>query len=242
MMEMQKAGFTIAELRHSPDLQADEVAKIDTVIKMMNPTIAHLPALALEPTSELNRKVSEFAEANPVQNRKNETVIGVQLIRNTLDALSLKDLSEYERQEQLEARSYQSTLDKLEHDRLTMPDSVNTGPLKRYLWQWHTALKDSIKLELKRIDSVLEKKSTSGDALLDKDRLLYGPFLKMLSPDKLSVITILELLRLSNSGGIIEGMKSARALISIGKAIENEYNAEQMRKKSNKALVSFFLM
>ncbi|KAG0042219.1 DNA-directed RNA polymerase [Gryganskiella cystojenkinii] len=239
MMEMQKAGFTIADLRQSPDLQADEVAKIDSVIKMLYPTAAHLPALAPEPTSELNRKISEFAEVQPVQNKKNETVLGVKLIRNTLDALSMKDLSEYERQEQLEARSYQSTLDKLEHDRLTMPDHVNTAstaPLKRYLWQWHSALKDSIKLELRRIDNVLEKKSTSGDALLDKDRLLYGPFLKMLSPDKLSVITILELLRLSNSGGIVEGMKSARALISIGKAIESEYNAEQMRKKSNKAL------
>lgn len=238
MMEMQKAGFTITDLRHSPDLQVDEVAKIDSVVKMMNPTAAHLPALTPESTSEVSRKVSQFAEANPVQNSKNETVIGVKLMRNTLDALSLKDLNEYERQEQLEARSYQSTLDKLEHDRATMPDQVNTGPLKDYLWQWHTVLKDSIKLELKRVDNVLEKKSTSGDALMDKDRLLYGPFLKMLSPDKLSVITILELLRLSNSGGIVEGMKSARALISIGKAIESEYNAEQMRKKSNKALVS----
>jgi DNA-directed RNA polymerase len=67
--------------------------------------------------------------------------------------------------------------------------------------------------------------------------MLYGPFLKLLSPDKMSIITILELLRLNNSGGIIEGMKSARALIGIGKAIESEYNAEQMTKKSNKALV-----
>lgn len=238
VMEMQKAGFTIEELRQCPDLQAEDVAKIDSVVSMMTPAAARLPALSPVPSPGSERKVSEFAEVNPVQNSKKETVMGVKLMRDALDALSMKDLSEYERQLQLEERSYQSALDKMEHDRTTMPEQVNTRPLKTYLWRWHQALKASIKMELKRVDSVLEKRSTSNDALLDKDRLIYGPFLKMLSPDKLSVITILELLRLSNSGGIVEGMKSARALISIGKAIESEYNAEQMTKKSNRKLVS----
>lgn len=238
MMEMQKAGFTIDELRQCPDLQADDVAKIDSVVSMMNPAAARLAALIPEVTPESQRTVSEFAEVNPVQNSKKETVIGVKLMRDTLDVLSMKDLSQYERQLQLEERSYQSALDKLEHDRSSIPNQLDVRPLKTYLWQWHQALKASIRVELKRIENVLQKKSTSADALLDKDRLLYGPFLKMLSPDKLSVITILELLRLSNSGGIIEGMKSARALIGIGKAVESEYNAEQMTKKSNRALVS----
>ncbi|KAF9955200.1 DNA-directed RNA polymerase [Modicella reniformis] len=100
----------------------------------------------------------------------------------------------------------------------------------------HQELKAGIKAEIRRIDAVLERKSISEDVEMDKERILYGPFLKLLSVDKLAIITILELLRLNNSGGVIEGMKSARALISIGKAVESEYNAEQMSKKSNKAL------
>ena len=45
-----------------------------------------------------------------------------------------------------------------------------------------------------------------------------GPFVSLVSPDKLPLITILELMRLQGSGGISEGVKTARALLTIGKA------------------------
>ncbi|KAG0203558.1 DNA-directed RNA polymerase [Mortierella sp. GBA30] len=235
MLEMQKAGYTVDDLRRCPDLPTEDLAKVETVIQMLQPSSTRLaPLMADLPASNLTP--SQYAEAIPVKNFNNETVMGVKLMRSTLDALALKDLSAYDRQLKLEERSYEAAMEKLEFDRTTMPDQVNVKPLKAYLWQWHQALKASIKLELKRVDAVLERRSMSDDAVLDKDRMVYGPFLKLLSPDKLSVITILELLRMNNSGGIIEGMKSARALIGIGKAIESEYNAEQMTKKSNKAL------
>ncbi|KAF9929743.1 DNA-directed RNA polymerase [Linnemannia zychae] len=234
MMEMQKAGFTTDELRNCPNLHGDDLEKIDVIIRMLQPEQAKLAPFKddrLIPT-----KTSTFAEVKPVTNSKNEPVIGVTLMRNTLDALNMSNLDLYERQLKLEEKSYESALDKLEHDRSNMPDQVNVKPLKGYLWKWHQALLASIKLELKRVDAVLEKRAASDDATMDRDRMLYGPFLKLLSPEKMSIITILELLRLNGSGGIIEGMKSARALIGIGKAIESEYNAEQMTKKSNKAL------
>ncbi|KAF9951524.1 DNA-directed RNA polymerase [Mortierella alpina] len=235
MLEMQKAGYTVDDLRKCPDLHTEDLHKVEAVIQMLHPSSARLEPLMVDRATS-TPSPSPYVEVNPVKNSNNETVIGVQLMRTTLDALALKDLSAYDRQLKLEERSYESALEKMEHDRTTMPDQVNTKPLKDYLWHWHQALKASIKLELKRVDAVLERRSMSDDAVLDKDRLVYGPFLKLLSPDKLSVITIMELLRMNNSGGIIEGMKSARALIGIGKAIESEYNAEQMTKKSNKAL------
>ncbi|KAF9112388.1 DNA-directed RNA polymerase [Mortierella sp. AM989] len=236
MMEMQKAGYTIDNLRQCPDLHAEDVERVDQVAGMLKPASARLnPVLSRESTVS-EAPTSEYVEVNPVKNAKNETVIGVRLMRNTLDALALKDLSRFDRQMKLEERSYQEALDRMEYDRENIPDKLNVKPLKGYLWEWHQSLKAGIKAEIKRVDAVLERRSLSDDAALDKDRMLYGPFLKLLSPDKLSVITILEMLRLNNSGGIIEGMKSARALIGIGKAVESEYNAEQMTKKSNKAL------
>ncbi|KAG0359176.1 DNA-directed RNA polymerase [Gamsiella multidivaricata] len=235
LMEMQKAGFTINDLRQCPNLQAEDVERIDSVAKMLKPVSARIAPLMPE-TPVVTEVASEYAEVNPVKNSKNETVIGVKLMRNTLDALSLKELNRFDRQMKLEERSYQAAIDRMEHDKESIPEQLNVRPLSSYLWQWHQSLKEGIKAEIKRIDAVLERRSISDDAALDKDRMLYGPFLKLLSPDKLSIITILELLRLNNSGGIMEGMKSARALISIGKAVESEYNAEQMTKKSNKAL------
>lgn len=45
-------------------------------------------------------------------------------------------------------------------------------------------------------------------------------------------MTILELMRLHGTGGVTDGMKTARALITVGKAVEREYQAE-MCKKNN---------
>ncbi|KAF9909528.1 DNA-directed RNA polymerase [Lobosporangium transversale] len=236
MMEMQKAGFTLDELRQCPDLQAEDVDRINSVAGMLKPASARLKPLTPVSSVAPTTPKSEFKEAIPVQNSNNETVIGVRFMKDTLETLNLKELTPFERQMKLEERSYQSAIDRMEYERESIPEQLNVRPLRTYLWQWHQALKAGIRAEIKRVDAVLERRSLSDDAALDKDRMLYGPFLKLLSPDKLSIITILELLRLNNSGGIIEGMKSARALIGIGKAVESEYNAEQMAKKSNKAL------
>lgn len=46
----------------------------------------------------------------------------------------------------------------------------------------------------------------------------------------MSLITILELMRLQGTGGVTEGMKTARALLTVGKAIELEYKAEVLKK------------
>lgn len=59
-----------------------------------------------------------------------------------------------------------------------------------------------------------------------------GPFLSLVAPERLSLIAILEVMRLQGSGGVAEGMKTTRALVSIGKAVENEYKA-RMCKKNN---------
>jgi DNA-directed RNA polymerase, mitochondrial len=57
-----------------------------------------------------------------------------------------------------------------------------------------------------------------------------GAFLKLIKPEKLSLITIMEIMRLSGTGGIADGMKTARSLLTVGKAIENEYKAEVCKK------------
>lgn len=43
-------------------------------------------------------------------------------------------------------------------------------------------------------------------------------------------MTILELMRLHGTGGVTDGMKTARALITVGKAVEREYQAEMCKK------------
>ncbi len=64
--------------------------------------------------------------------------------------------------------------------------------------------------------------------------------MQLLSAEKLSAITILELLRQNSGGGVGEGMKTTRAVLSIGKAVENEYNSEQLKKKKNRNAVMIY--
>ena len=59
-----------------------------------------------------------------------------------------------------------------------------------------------------------------------------APFLSLIKPEKLSLITILEIMRLQGSGGVADGMKTARGLVSVGRAVELEYKA-QICKKNN---------
>jgi DNA-directed RNA polymerase, mitochondrial len=68
-----------------------------------------------------------------------------------------------------------------------------------------------------------------------KDRL--APFLSLVKPENLSLITILELMHLHGSGGIAEGMKTARALLAVGRAVEIEYKA-QICKSNNISIPS----
>lgn len=56
------------------------------------------------------------------------------------------------------------------------------------------------------------------------------PFLRLLKPDKMALITIVELLRLCGGGGVSDGMKATRAILHIGKAVENEYHAQVLKE------------
>jgi DNA-directed RNA polymerase len=53
--------------------------------------------------------------------------------------------------------------------------------------------------------------------------------MSLLPVDKLALITILEIMRMSGSGGIADGMKALRGMLAVGKAVETEYRAETIK-------------
>ncbi|KAH9986955.1 DNA/RNA polymerase [Russula vinacea] len=98
--------------------------------------------------------------------------------------------------------------------------------LQLWMWQWHQLLQTRLRDD---IASLIAEEDNYVD---DKRRHCLGPFLSLIKPEMLSLITILEVMRLQGSGGIADGMKTARGLVSVGKAVELEYKA-QMCKKNN---------
>ncbi|KAI0052454.1 DNA/RNA polymerase [Auriscalpium vulgare] len=97
--------------------------------------------------------------------------------------------------------------------------------LQQWMWEWHQKLQVRLKEDL----AVLVKDEAR---LVRADSPRLAPFMSLLTPAKLSLLVILELMRMQGTGGVSEGMKTARALLSVGKAVEAEYKAEMCRKNN----------
>lgn len=138
------------------------------------------------------------------------------------------------RQKLLEDTVYETAMDRLKHESDVFEQlGLDTGhmrqpDLRRWMWDWHTKLQERLQEEIKNIELIENKK---------EDRLQLSPYLSLVKPERLSLITIFEIMRLQGSGGVSEGMKTTRALIAVGKAVENEYKA-QICKKNNIILPS----
>lgn len=97
------------------------------------------------------------------------------------------------------------------------------------LYSWHQSMVPLIKQELVRVSEAEENPSGPSAA----DRCLYGPFLRLMSPEKVAAIAILEVIRMQNSQLNGEGTKSSYAVMAVGKVIEQEYYAQELVKRKN---------
>lgn len=142
------------------------------------------------------------------------------------------------RQKLLEESVYDVAVARLEHQADLFAElglghgGLNAPDLQKWMWDWHTKLQGRLEVEIK---SILDAEASNPNAPVKKRGVVnvpLGPFLTLVKAERLSMITILEIMRLQGSGGVSDGMKTARALISVGRAVENEYKA-QICKKNN---------
>ncbi|ORX55017.1 DNA/RNA polymerase [Hesseltinella vesiculosa] len=168
----------------------------------------------------------DVPSANPTK------AVGVKFLQEQLSALGntneVMKMDPVDLQMELERQGYEVALQRLVHEREAhreRGDTLNAmhlSPLKKVLWKWHRDMIPMIEKEIEACTQITDKR--------DPERKMYGPFLSLLPPEKLSIIAILELLKLHNSSGISDGMKTARAVIEVGKAVEAEYNATYMKR------------
>ncbi|CCG81235.1 DNA-directed RNA polymerase [Taphrina deformans PYCC 5710] len=72
-------------------------------------------------------------------------------------------------------------------------------------------------------------------ALSTRARRDYGPFLGLLKPEKMAAVAILELIRCLTTESV-DGLKTALLSVKVGKALENEYHSEVLKKKGSQEL------
>ncbi|SPO26009.1 related to RPO41 - DNA-directed RNA polymerase, mitochondrial [Ustilago trichophora] len=142
----------------------------------------------------------------------------------------------YERQKWLEHSALEAARKRLEHSAekleelgLQTTGALQSKPLQRWMWDWYNKLQETLKEDLERLDADAQSSKHDKKAMLPMEQQIL-PFLRLLPVSKLALITILELMRMSGNGGVTDGMKTTRALLSVGRAIEMEYHSDVVRK------------
>ncbi|GES80410.1 DNA/RNA polymerase [Rhizophagus clarus] len=228
--EIEECGYSFEQLIESNLLSDKETEKVlyllrtDPDSNKASKELMEKIECVIEKQKPVTKKDLNMDE--PVSTKS----FGVKLMKNALLAIKERDLDSVKRQIKLEENALQAATERWKHENERKDKFVNLhkNVLKKSMWTWHVKLVPLIQEELERC----KNKET---LLTDRERANYGPFLQLLSAEKLSAITILELLRQNGGGGIGEGMKTTRAVLSIGKAVENEYNSEQLKKKQNRS-------
>ncbi|KAI0351261.1 DNA/RNA polymerase [Trametes cingulata] len=184
--------------------------------------------------------VTEIATDEPSPTPAGDIPFNLETLRRHLGQVILarRVLSEdlVLRQRMLEQSVYNVAVERMKRqaelfDQLGLPNkSLHSADLRAWMWHWHTKLQARIEAEIKELE--VEERVIARLKRRSKDETQLSPFLRLLNPEKLSLITILELMHLHGSGGVQDGMKTARALLAVGRAVESEYKAE-MCKKNN---------
>ncbi|KIM41950.1 hypothetical protein M413DRAFT_71072 [Hebeloma cylindrosporum] len=128
------------------------------------------------------------------------------------------------RQRHLESSMYELAMEQLQfraekfkEQGLDEEMHLRNRSIQSWMWSWHKLLQVRLKEEIATVQRNGAKNPDEAEVILHLTRV---------SPEKLSLLTILEIMRLSGTGGVVAGMKTARALITVGKAVEGEYKSQ----------------
>lgn len=136
----------------------------------------------------------------------------------------------YERQRWLEHSALDAARKRLQHDTAKLEElglnssALQSKTLQAWMWEWYQKLESVLTRDLE----TLRAQAEAGD-MSSMEVQLY-PFLRLLPPSKLAMIAVLELMRMQGIGGVADGVKTTRALLQVGKAIEAEFHATIINK------------
>ncbi|KAF5352936.1 hypothetical protein D9758_007875 [Tetrapyrgos nigripes] len=197
-------------------------------------------ALAGVPEARAVLKEVKPDPANPNSSPTYEVPFNLENLRRHLTRVSFarRILPEdiVSRQKLLEESVYDVAVARLQHENKVFEDlglgqdeKLRNPDLRRYMWEWHCKLQVKLKDVVKSL-TTLDQEEPMRRRNKNYANMTLSPYLSLVNPSRLSLITILEIMRLSGSGGVSEGMKTTRALIQVGKAVEMEYKAQMCRK------------
>ena len=129
----------------------------------------------------------------------------------------------YVREERLEEDAVEAAMHRWREEhllvqKLGVSSALQSRPLNALMWQWQMLLVPVIKEELKAIREALEQNKPHS---LDP-RLQYGPFMEILTADRLAATAIVSLLQILTQSGAGRPDRLARAASHVGHQLESE--------------------
>ncbi|KAJ1921416.1 DNA-directed RNA polymerase [Mycoemilia scoparia] len=195
--------------------------------------------LGQETQEKSDTKISPSGKVLPEVRSTN--VLGIKLLKQMLNPLQEDELDAYEKQIRLEEEAYDAALERLKSVNEARQDpllSSDTGAIRSYMSEWLPKLTALIEEEVNLC------KTSPGT---DRERHYYGPFLKLVSPEKLAIIVLSDTFRLHSqsfkeflvsSNGEIKGLKTPKLAGYIGRQVELEYHHTELKKKKNSNLIA----
>ncbi|CCH44839.1 DNA-directed RNA polymerase, mitochondrial [Wickerhamomyces ciferrii] len=218
---------------------AEELKSVDTFgMKVIRHTLLSLePDLNSKLLEKFNEKLEEKLEffTNDSETQANffEVYKSLPLDKRDLFEEALNEFN-VERQTALENKSIEAAQEKWKHEYEEIKKRGDLGmskSLNARLWGWFEQMMPLVRDEIERCKNVddIQIKTLKNEAFAQhSERKKYAPYLRLLDPKKVTVITILEMLKNNSTGGISEGMRTARAVLSVSKALELEFRSEQI--------------
>ena len=123
------------------------------------------------------------------------------------------------RQEQLETQSIDAALRQWREERASGGHSDNPQRMRSYLSDWQTKMTKKIEAELRLVDEAEKKTKRDAD---DQAKLEYGPFLRLVKPERLAGLTIITFLSTLGKPDSNFELKLSHVMVRIGKAVHME--------------------
>ncbi|KZO97648.1 DNA/RNA polymerase [Calocera viscosa TUFC12733] len=224
-MELGKAVFSAAP---------DQLEGIPEVLAVTAPKFPVLTRI-LRVRGKRIRQVPSPSEGD-------QTPFNLQSMRDYLEQVRLGRASLHDdptaRQRLMEESAYQVAAQRWRHEaeglaKLSIPGgSMQKTRLKNWMWEWYQTMIERLDNEIPTLE---EQESVKSSVHTSLGTYLHGgiaPYLRLLATDKMATMTITELLRYSC--GMEGGVRTTRAAVSLGRAIEIEHDAEvNMASRAN---------
>ncbi|KAI9053050.1 hypothetical protein LZ554_003320 [Drepanopeziza brunnea f. sp. 'monogermtubi'] len=211
----------------------EELHKLDTVEAAQDQLESKIPTPSVKPTGQKGLGLKSL---------KKSLSLFTTLPYEGIDLSTASEEMKREIQQRLEKNAVESAIDRWRDEsthlsKMGLNTSLQTKSLGARMWKWQTVFEQYLKDEIAKVDAaenITAEKINKKMLPEDLDRVIYGPFLRLLPPDKLAAVTILSVMTTLSSMGLDKGITLSNAILAIAKSVEDECVFDNIQKASRK--------